>query len=143
VRCTPGRALAGLHAGEASQCQQCEAGEDQEAELVAAGQLFGVAEAGGGVEAADAAGPADHDADLSSEALRHQLQHRAVAHIPHTCLRSRVSLSATAFDLVSPQGCQPSRYVAATMRNAGEGVWLEEVGVCGGRGGRDRGEGVA
>ncbi len=60
-----------------------EDGEDGEAGGVAAGQLLGGAEAGGEVEAADAAGHADqagHDADLAAEALRHELEHGAVAH---------------------------------------------------------------
>ena len=55
----------------------------REAERIAAGELLGVAEAGGEIEAADAAGHADqagHQADIASEALRHELEHRAIAH---------------------------------------------------------------
>ena len=72
----------GADGGERGQGGEREAGEDRKADAVAAGELLGVAEAGGQIEAADAAGRADEagdDADVAREALRHDLEHRAVA----------------------------------------------------------------
>src|SRR5262245_9998140 len=83
VRRAPGGAPALLDRGEADQRRQREPGEDQQARLVARGELLGVAEARGEVEPADAARHADqpgHYADLPAEALRHELEHGAVAH---------------------------------------------------------------
>jgi hypothetical protein len=65
------------HQGEHRQGREAE-----EADLVGTGHLLGHAQAGGQVEAADAAGHADqagHDADLLAEPLGRQLEHRAVA----------------------------------------------------------------
>src|SRR4051812_11934838 len=79
----PGGAPAALHAGEADQGEGGERREDQEAGLIGAGVLLGEAERGGEPEAAEAAGHADqagHDADLAAEALRDELEDRAVAH---------------------------------------------------------------
>src|SRR4051812_49089574 len=77
----PGRAPAALDACQAGERQARQCGEDQESSLVAAGQLLGVAEARGEIEAAEAARHPDeagHDADLAPEPLRHQLEDRAV-----------------------------------------------------------------
>ena len=83
VRGAPGGAPAAFDGGEAEQGGDGQRSEDQEAGLVAAGDLLAVAQAGGQVEAADAAGHADqasHDADFLLEALRHQLEDGTVAH---------------------------------------------------------------
>src|SRR3954465_3653200 len=79
----PGRAPAALDARQADERQNRQRSKEQEAGLIVAGQLLRVAEAGGQVEAAEAARHADeasHDADLAPEPLRHELEHRAVAH---------------------------------------------------------------
>src|SRR5262249_37373848 len=82
-RRTPGRPPARLDAGQGQERQAREAGEHEEAGLVAGGELLGIAEAGGEIETAEAAGHADdagHDADLAAEALGHELKHGAVTH---------------------------------------------------------------
>src|SRR5687767_3062203 len=59
---------------DAGETDERHGGEDREAEGVAAGELLGVAQAGGEIEAANAAGhahQAGHDADILGEALRH------------------------------------------------------------------------
>src|SRR5690348_7843883 len=60
---------------DAAPGRQRQAGEDDKAEGVAAGELLGVAQAGGEIEAADAPGHAHqarHQADIAAKALRHQ-----------------------------------------------------------------------
>src|SRR5689334_2049773 len=71
------------HRENAGKSDQRHGGEDREAESVAAGELLGVTQAGGEIEAAKAAGHADqagHQADILAEALRHQLEDGAIAH---------------------------------------------------------------
>ena len=82
MRRAPGRAPARLHRGEPHQREHRQRREDQEPRLEAAGELAREAERGRQVEAADAARHADqasHHADLAAEALRHELEHRAIA----------------------------------------------------------------
>src|SRR3954451_21864999 len=79
----PGRAPAPLDAGNGDERERGERGEDEESRSVAAGVLLRVAKAGGEIETAEPAGHADdagHHADLALKPLRHELEHRAVAH---------------------------------------------------------------
>src|ERR1700730_17349342 len=59
ARSAPSRPPAGLDAGQTEQRQAGEGREYEKSDLVAAGELFGKAEAGRKVETADAAGRAD------------------------------------------------------------------------------------